>query len=251
MKIKFVILQTLLLGLFVIGLWAIESSDRLLHLFVKPSAQPRLGRVNETLGDVRRRSSKELMWIPVSKGDGIFAGDVFYTGPSSNARLELQRNTRIRILEDSLLRIERQGEVNVVDLKGGSIGVQSEEGEKIGFRQDGRMVPTVLPKQEMKVTKPRLAQPEFQHGLEAKLREGQKDAAPSSSAAKDGEESEDLKDGPKVEIGDQDKAIEPEVADEKKSSSFQWNNPLVLIFCALYAVVILLSILDQLRTRKN
>lgn len=66
-----------------------------------------IGYVEQASGDLRRRAIHSLVWWPVQEQDPVYDRDLLYTGPQTVAKIQILPDTRIRLNENSFIRLER------------------------------------------------------------------------------------------------------------------------------------------------
>ncbi len=72
-----------------------------------PAAADRVGRLESTAGEVRRRPKRTLVWQNVVAGDEIADADALFVAPRGDAVVRLEGGGRLDVHENSLVVVER------------------------------------------------------------------------------------------------------------------------------------------------
>lgn len=80
-----------------------------------------IGAVAVSQNDVRRKNLDTFSWVPASKKDKVYQNDSIYTGDRSEASVQLQDGTQIKIQPNSLITLNlKNGQMNL-DLRYGNL----------------------------------------------------------------------------------------------------------------------------------
>lgn len=80
-----------------------------------------IGAVAVSQNDVRRKNLDTFSWVPAAKKDNVYQNDSIYTGDRSEASVQLQDGTQIKIQPNSLITLNlKNGQMNL-DLRYGNL----------------------------------------------------------------------------------------------------------------------------------
>lgn len=80
-----------------------------------------IGDVTTSLNDVRRKNLDTFTWIPASRKDAVYQNDSIFTGDDSEATVQLQDGSQIKIQPNSLITLNlKNGQMNL-DLRYGNL----------------------------------------------------------------------------------------------------------------------------------
>lgn len=80
-----------------------------------------IGDVATSHNDVRRKNLDTFSWLPASRKDAIYQNDSIFTGDRSEAIIQLQDGTQIRIQPNSLITMNMKNGQMVLDLRYGNL----------------------------------------------------------------------------------------------------------------------------------
>src|SRR5579885_1595785 len=66
----------------------------------------RIGEIDRAEGEVRRELAAEDEFTPISKGEGVFNGDLIFTSPTARAQVELEDGSQLTVEPGSMVRLE-------------------------------------------------------------------------------------------------------------------------------------------------
>src|SRR5688572_3467053 len=70
--------------------------------------------------DVRQKNSNSFLWNPVKKEEVVYLGDSIFTGANSEAFIQLDEGSEIKLQPNSLIVLNREGNQMKLDFKFGS-----------------------------------------------------------------------------------------------------------------------------------
>lgn len=82
------------------------------------SRKPKIGTIAELSNDTRKKSAGALVWFKTQEHDNIHLGDSIYSGANSHIHVELEKNGKIDVGENSLItftKLESEDLANLVD----------------------------------------------------------------------------------------------------------------------------------------
>lgn len=93
-----------------------------------------IGSVAISQNDVRRKNLDTFSWLPASKKDSVFQNDSIFTGDRSEATIQLQDGTQIRIEPNSLITLNlKNGQMNL-DLRYGNLVGELAKGSSLTIK---------------------------------------------------------------------------------------------------------------------
>lgn len=105
--------------------------DSLLFPKANNSALELIGSVAVSQNDVRRKNLDTFSWLPASRQDSVYQNDSIFTGDRSEATIQLQDGTQIRIEPNSLITLNlKNGQMNL-DLRYGNLTGELAQGASL------------------------------------------------------------------------------------------------------------------------
>ncbi|MFV8249622.1 FecR domain-containing protein [Bdellovibrio bacteriovorus] len=93
-----------------------------------------IGSVAISQNDVRRKNLDTFSWLPASRKDNVFQNDSIFTGDRSEATIQLQDGTQIRIEPNSLITLNlKNGQMNL-DLRYGNLVGELAQGSSLTIK---------------------------------------------------------------------------------------------------------------------
>lgn len=93
-----------------------------------------IGNVAISQNDVRRKNLDTFSWLPASRKDNVFQNDSIFTGDRSEATIQLQDGTQIRIEPNSLITLNlKNGQMNL-DLRYGNLVGELAQGSSLTIK---------------------------------------------------------------------------------------------------------------------
>lgn len=244
--LKFQILTTLS---FALGLALIMNESAILRLMAR-RFQPvdQVGNVFDVEGQALRRFHKDLLWVPLEKGNPIFNNDVLYSGPKSELKINLSPSSFMRLHSDTLVRVQRHQQQPFVEIEKGQMTLTSQNRDEVLIRENQVTKKILLDSKDKKFSSNSPGKPTELFGSNP----DDKGQGPgyNLNASSEIEGSQDrVTENADTSNNQEDSATT--LNDPIETPKMNWFDPKVLSFIGLYLFIMLLSILDSYRSKKR
>lgn len=93
-----------------------------------------IGSVAVSQNDVRRKNLDTFSWLPASRQDKVYLNDSIFTGDGSEAQIQLQDGTVIRIQPNSLITLNMKNGQMMLDLRYGNLVGELAQGSNLTIK---------------------------------------------------------------------------------------------------------------------
>jgi hypothetical protein len=249
LKHKFLILAVL--GACALSLFmTVFHSERWVYQFLLRDPKASIGKVQTLVGDVRKRPARDLIWLPLIKGDVIQSRDTIYVGGDSNVAIQLNEGTSIEVGENSLFTVRRAGQRNSLHLDQGvaklsSIGatrvdVSTRENPNTETKNVNQKQIVVRSSSSSSATPAPTTEESADQNEEQGSKKKGKTVVQNAPAGATPPPSQDGKPAAAVDIR------QSQIADSKKEEGGSSSSVILIIF-AVYAAILITAALLQLR----
>lgn len=244
--LKFQILTTL--G-FALGLALIMNENAILRRLAQrfqPTDQ--VGMVFDIDGQALRRFHKDLLWVPLEKGNPIFNNDLLYAGPQSELKINLSPSSFMRLHSDTLVRVQRHQQQPFVEIEKGQMTLTSQNRDEVLVRENQITKGVRLDSKEKNFSSNSPGKPTELFGSNS----DDKGQGPgyNLNASSENESTQDMA-TENTETSSQQEESVTTLDDPIETPKLNWFDPKVLSFVGLYIFIMLLSIVDSYRSKKR